>query len=165
MLLQGMVLVKRSFIAEQLESYKDEMAAIATVKKQMDDSEVIAHQAFKAQLALQNKWKELNARCQSLKEEKAQWQNQNASPFALQLLHTCQEQNSPVGSSVTYCLELSKSFTCLLADHHGEKNKWRRGCWRDRGSQSRGTTPAPGANQAHDASLDGRRQGRSHQVC
>ncbi len=79
MLLQGMVLVKRSFIAEQLESYKDEMAAIATVKKQMDDSEVIAHQAFKAQLALQNKWKELNARCQSLKEEKAQWQNQNAS--------------------------------------------------------------------------------------
>ena len=35
--MQGMVLVKRTFIAEQLHCYIDEQAAIATVKKQFEE--------------------------------------------------------------------------------------------------------------------------------
>ncbi len=50
-----MVQVKRSAIVEQLESHKDQLAAIAEAKEHMVDCKVIADKAFKAQLALQLK--------------------------------------------------------------------------------------------------------------
>jgi len=74
-----MIFVKLSVIAEQLESYPDQLAAVATVKKQMVDCEVVASKAFTAQQALHDKWKELTAKCQRLKEEKAILQEQNTS--------------------------------------------------------------------------------------
>ena len=77
-MLQGIVLVKRSFIAEQLESYRYEVAAIAAAQKQVDDCKVVADQMFTAQLALQTTWKELHTRVQSLQKEKAEYLKNNA---------------------------------------------------------------------------------------
>lgn len=72
-------MVKRSFIAEQLESYTYEVAAIAAAQKQTDDCKVVADQMFTAQLALHTRWEELNTRVQSLQKKKAKYLENNAS--------------------------------------------------------------------------------------
>ena len=74
-----MILVKRSVFAEQLESYSNQLAAVATVKKQMADCVVIANKAFSAQQALHDNWTELTAKHQRLQEAKAILQEQIAS--------------------------------------------------------------------------------------
>ncbi len=74
-----MVLVKRTFIAEQLRCYVDERAVLATVKKEMEECVAAANQAFEEQLALQNRWKDLTAKSQRLSQKKAESQSQTAN--------------------------------------------------------------------------------------
>ncbi|KAL0048566.1 hypothetical protein WJX82_006014 [Trebouxia sp. C0006] len=76
---EGMISVKRSVMAEQVASYADQLAAVATLKKQLEDCKVIADKAYKSQQALHDNWTALTAQIQSLQEEKARLQEQNAS--------------------------------------------------------------------------------------
>ena len=74
-----MIQVKRSVMAEQVASYADQLAAVATLKKQLEDCKVIADKAYKSQQALHDSWTEVVAKGQRLQEEKARLQEQNAS--------------------------------------------------------------------------------------
>lgn len=77
-----MDLVKRSVVAEQLESYPDQLAAansnVAIKKKQLADCKVIAVKAYKAEQALHDHWKELTAKRERLQEKHAKLREQNA---------------------------------------------------------------------------------------
>ena len=73
-----MVLVKRTFITEQLHCYIDEQAAIATVKKQFEECVATADKVYEEQLALQNKWKALVEQRQVSSQKKAKSQNNAA---------------------------------------------------------------------------------------
>ena len=77
--MQGMIQVKRSAMAEQIMSYPNQLAAVAALKKQLEDCKVIANKAYKAQQALHDNWTEVVAKGQRLQEEKARLQEQNAS--------------------------------------------------------------------------------------
>ena len=73
-----MVLVKRTFIAEQLHCYIDEQAAIATAKKQFEECVATANKVYEEQLALQDRWKALLEQCQVSSQKKAKSQGQAA---------------------------------------------------------------------------------------
>ncbi len=72
------MLVKRTFISEQLECYVDEQAAIATVKKEKEQCLAKANKAYEVQLALQNRWKAQVAKAQELSLKKAKLQREVA---------------------------------------------------------------------------------------
>lgn len=77
--MQDMVLVKRTFIAEQLSCYIDEQAVKATVKKEFEDCVADADKAFEKQLALQNTWKALVEKTERSRQKKAELQRQAAN--------------------------------------------------------------------------------------